>query len=365
MTNKIKITQGMFIALIINMVYAKAIGVTQGIMAREVGSDIWLSTIFSTLQGAAVMFVTVLLVRRNSKLDLFEQVQKLWGKWVAKLVALIVIAYFLYAFIPIMVTFVYHLKDYFLPEAPVVLFIAVGLFVGIYGCYQGLEVIGRMAFVGILFIFLLNILLLVGSYKDMDIQNLMPIFDSGFVPTLWASRHNNTDWSMAVMMAALVLPHVKNDRKWGTAGVIGILFGGLVVAMWPLLEVGVLSSEVTAQYIVACMQLARSAHLGYFIQRYEMIMIAFFAVSALIQVMVCLYCTAQGMTKLFGVRHYRKMILPSAAVLGGLSYWYVSNHIRAINFTSDLWPIIAHGAGVGLILLLWLLGLFRKKKLQT
>lgn len=42
---KVQITNGMFMALVINMLYAKAVGVTQGAMAREVGGDIWLSLI--------------------------------------------------------------------------------------------------------------------------------------------------------------------------------------------------------------------------------------------------------------------------------------------------------------------------------
>lgn len=288
----------------------------------------------------------------------------LLGGWMRRLTALLVFAYFFFSFGPVMNTFVFHLRDYFLPDYPVALFVILPLLVGMYGCYHGLEVIGRMALIGVFSLITLNILLMLGSFREFDINNLRPIMESGLVKVAWASRHNNTDWSLAVMMAAVLLPMVKNPAKWKRAGSIGIAIAGLMVVMWPMLESGVLSAPVTAEFIVSCMQMARSAHIGHFVHRYEMIMIIFFSVSAMLQIMVCLLCASVAASKAAGLKDHRSMIIPAALLLGGFGYWTSADHLRAMQFMGYAWPLIAHALAVGLPLMLGVLGLLMKRKLQ-
>ncbi|PZD97458.1 spore gernimation protein [Paenibacillus sambharensis] len=360
---KIQIPSGMLLALVINIVYAKAIGVTQGIMAREVGSDMWIATLAATAQGMVIMALTAAVLRKHPDCDFITFAEKQLGGWFGKLVAVLIFAFFLFSFGPIMVTFVYHLKDYFLPEAPTILFVLVGCIVGVYGCYLGLEVMGRMAYVGLASIMLLNTLLLIGSMHEFDIQNLRPVLESSASSILWASRQHNTDWAMATLMTAIILPYVRSPAKRGRAGVIGMVYGGLFILMWPLLETGVLSASVTSEYIVACMQMARSAHIGQFLHRYEMIMIALFATSALIQIMMSLYCASFCLMRITGRSDYRPMIIPVSLLLGGFGYWLVDDHLRAMSFTDNYWPLICMPIAFGLPVLLWLVSLIKRRRI--
>lgn len=361
---KVQITNGMLLALIINMVYAKGIGLTQGIMAREAGRDMWLATIFSTVQGCAIMFLTVIIIRRSPDYDFIEQMEIMLGKWAGKVLALVLFVFFAGAYSSIMITYVYHLMDYFLPEVPILTFILVALAIGGYGIFFGIEVIARMAFVGVFSVIVLNLLVLAGSLSEFDVQELLPLFESGFWNTMWTSRQHDTDWAMATLMAALILPTVKNQKTWANSSMLGILFGGLLVLQWPLLEAAVLSPEVTAQYIVACMQMARSAHIGVFIHRYEMIMIAFFAVSILVQISMCLFCSSLSASKIIGLKDYRTMIIPVGVILSGLGYWVVLDHTRAMDLLEHTWVMIALPIAFGIPLLLWIFGFLFKKKLQ-
>jgi spore germination protein KB len=359
---KVQITNGMLMALIINMVFAKAIGLTQGIIAREVGSDIWMATVFSTIQGCAIIFLTVLVIRRTPELDLMEQTQIMLGKWAGKGMALVFFVFFMGAYASVMITYVYHLMDYFLPEVPIILFILVALIIGCYGIFFGIEVIARMALVGVFSILALNLLIIVGSIQNLDMQELLPVLESGFLNTLWASRHNNSDWAMATLMVAMILPTVKNQNTWANSSVAGIAMGGLFVVLWPVLEIAVLSSEVVGQYIVSCMQLARSAHIGLFIHRYEMIMVAFFAISIFVQTSMCLFCACLAASKMAGLKDYRPMIIPVGLLLNGFGYWVVLDHNRAMDLLENTWYIIALPIAFGVPFFIWILGFFFKKK---
>ncbi|WP_394233905.1 endospore germination permease [Niallia oryzisoli] len=358
---KVQISTGMLIAIIINTVYAKAIGLTQGVMAREVGSDVWISTIIAILEGVMMMLLTVMVMRRYPTGDIMDQSLRLVGKWFSKFISLTVFFFFLCAYGAIMTTYVYHLMDYFLPEAPVFLFIIIAFIVGCYAAYNGVEVIGRMTLFGVFSVLALNILLMFGSLFQFDVRELLPTFQSGVIHTAWASRHHAADWAMATMTVAVILPYVKNLKNWGKSSTVGVLFGGVVIVMWPILEVGVLSAEVTAHYIVSCMQMARSAEIGHFIHRYEMIMIAFFAISILTQIMMCFLCASTAASKVFGLKDYRPMIIPVALILSCFGSWIVFDHYRAMEFLETIWVEVAISIAMGVPITLIILGSFFKK----
>ncbi|WP_139488240.1 GerAB/ArcD/ProY family transporter [Brevibacillus dissolubilis] len=359
---KTKITNGILMGLIINMVYPKAIGVTQGLMAREAMNDIWVAMVFSTIKGSVIMLLTVLIICRMPDKNLAEYASVLFGKWVGKFISLLQILFFLGAYATVMITFVYHMLDYFLPEMPVLLLIVVALIVGVYGVFHGLEVLGRTALVGVFAIISLNVLILIGSLHLMDVRELMPFLNTGVINTFIASRHNDTDWAVATMMTGMILPMVREKTIWSRAGVGGVMFSAIMVGMWPLLEVGVLSPEVTGHYTVSCMQLARSAEIGMFIHRYEMIMVAFFAITSLVQTMICILCTSQAASQLFGLKDIRPMIIPSALVLSAFGYWIVLDKVRAVELLEHVWPVWALSIAISLPVILYIVGLFIKPR---
>lgn len=361
---KVQITNGMLMAIIINTVYAKAIGLTQGTMAREIGNNIWISTIFGTLLGVLLIWLTVVIIRRYPTGDIMDQSKILLGGWFSKFISLLLFIFFLCSYGVVMITYVYHLMDYFLPEAPSFIFILIAFFVGCYGAYFGIEVIGRMALIGVFSVLALNILLMLGSLAKFDIYELLPTFQDGIPSTLWASRHHFVDWAMVTMTVAVILPYVRNPKEWGRSSISAFFFGGAFVVMWPILEVGVLSSEVTAQYIVSCMQMARSAKIGQFIHRYEMIMVAFFAISILTQIMMCFLCASTVASKLFGLKDYRPMILPVGVILSGFGFWIVFDHHRAMELLEASWVYIALSIAIAIPLILFIVGSFMKKKLE-
>jgi spore germination protein KB len=362
---KIQITNGMLTSLVMTMVYSKALGVTQGIMAREIDGDIWLSTILSTIQGTVFMAITVWVIQKTPGHNLISQARILLGPVFEKLVGVAVFVFFSGAFCTILMTYTYHILDYFLPDIPILGFVIVGLIVSLYGIYQGLEVIARAAFLGVLCMLVFNILMIFGSVKQMDVKEMLPLFQSGFLPTLWASRHNDTDWAMATLMVSIILPNVSNPEQWKRSATFGVFFGGIIVLLWPIMEITVISPEMTAQYFISCMQMARTAQIGVFLQRYELVMVALFIVPLFVQLMMCLYCSAVVFSQISSIKDLRYTLATVTVLMGGLGYWVVADHMRAIDFVEKWWPPIALPLAFGLPVLIGGIGWLRKKKLAA
>ncbi len=361
---KEKITNGMILAIAVNLVYTKGIGVTQGIIARQVGNDMWIATALSILQGIILVWVTISIIRRIPQYNIIEQTEVMLGSLIAKLVAIVIFLFFVGAYATVLITYVYHIKDYFSPDSSILLPVVVGLIVGIYGTYKGIEVVSRFAIMGLMSILLFNVLIILGSLKDFDIKEILPIFTNGLGKNIEASIHYNTDWAMVTMVAAILYPLVNDQKTWFKSGVTGIVFGGLTVLIWPILETGVLSPEVTGQYIVSCMQLARAAEIGDFIHRYEMIMVALFSISLYVQIMVILYTASLTVAPVFKLKDIRPLIIPIGIILSAFGYWIIFNNVRAMTFLTYYWPPIAMSIAVGLPVLIFILGFFFKEKLQ-
>ncbi|WP_088104189.1 GerAB/ArcD/ProY family transporter [Halalkalibacter urbisdiaboli] len=362
MKRRIQISNGMLIAIIINIVYAKSIGVTQGILARQAGGDMWLITIFSTILGLGVMWLMVKIIKRYPDKNIFEHMNVLTGKWGEKLIGLCIFIFFLGAFGTVMITVVYHLHDFFLPDLPIYIFVVLIVGVGIYGIMKGVEVISRLALLGVFSIIILNILLLLGSLDYFTIREFFPVLRNGFFNAVEVTKHHNADWAMAIFMVAILLPMVKEKEKWTKSSRVAMIYSGLLILMWPILEVGVLSPELTGQYLVSCMQMARSAEIGLFIHRYELIMVIFFAMSALIQVMMCLLCGTISVKHLLGMKKINGLFIPVSLIMGGFGYWVVSDHNRAMDLLTYYWPPIAMPITFGVPIVIFLLGLVLKRK---
>ncbi len=361
---KIRITNSILIALIINMTYSKAIGVTQGLMAKEAGTDFWIASLISIVQGILLIGLAVYLIKQLPSKDLMQQFDFFVGSLFGKLVSVLIFALFLGAYATIMITFVYHLRDYFLPDLQTFWFILAALMVGIYAVFHGIEVIGRVAILGVFSVMVLNVLLMIGSFAYFDMSEMMPVYKNGLTNTLIVSQHNHADWAVAKVMVMIILPLVKNEKLWMKSSITGVAFAGGLILMWPIFEAGVISPEITGHYFVACMQMARSAEVGLFLHRYELIMVVFFATSILIQIMMCFKCASLAVAHTLKLSDTKVVNVPVAIILSGFAYWVVVDQYRAHFLLKNYWPVVANGITYLLLLLLALFHLLFRKKVK-
>jgi hypothetical protein len=94
----------------------------------------------------------------------------------------------------------------------------------------------------------------------------------------------------------------------------------------------VLSAEVTSQYTLSCMKLARNAHIG-------------------------------NLSRIFRMKSNKSMILPSSLLLGLFGYWVIEDHFRAMEYLEHYWLIIALPIACGLPIVMFglrLVGLGRQ-----
>jgi spore germination protein KB len=357
---KEKITNGMFIALIINMMYSKSIGVTQGSMAREVGNDIWITTLLSCFQALIVMLIVIWIIEQLPPEPEYKGKFKYGISSLKKIINILFFLFFLFAFGNILSSFVFQMKDYFLTEMPVWIFVLLGTLFGTILAFLGLEVISRTATLGVVCFCIINILILIGSIKDFDIRELQPVLSSGISKNIWASRYLNGDWAVPIMATFFIYPQINDKKSIRKASVVAVGFATGIILLWSILINGVISSELASHFILTCVQLSKSIELGDYFHRLEFITGFFGQISVIVQSAIILYCAANAAAKIYNLNNYKITIIPIAISFGIYGVWLFQDHKRAMDVIEHLWITISLWTAIIIPILYLLLGYIYK-----
>ncbi len=359
---QIRITGAQAVALIACLAFGKSIGLTTGALARLVAQDTWLASLFSFAGAFLLVVPLVALARRFPNQRVPEWVQVVLGKGLGGLVLLLLAFFLLGSYVLSAVTIELHLKDYLLTETPRPVFVIGLSALFLYAVYLGLEVIARLAIAGLGMALLLGFLVLIGAADRFDVTRMLPAWESGLLPIMQASSIAWTDSAMSLVGLLFLWPRTDAaPGRWLHLSWLAILLSTLTVIIWPVLEIGSMGAEVTGQYLIACMQLARTATLGIYLHRYELIMMVLFAWGTLIQNATLLYLGLESLRTIIPIKTGRGSFLfvGSLLLLPG-QYLLTEDRHLLDHFHTYIWPVIALPIALGLPLLLWLVALVRR-----
>lgn len=361
---KVQIPGGMFAILIINSMWVIAIGMSQGTLTRAVGNNSWITSIFSFIIGIVVMWLTVKIMIKTPGKNIIEQSELLIGKWAGKLINTSIMVYFGTTYIALMITIVEHVVLYLLPEANIGVVVIFMVFVSLVAGYYGIEVVGRLAWIGFFCLWSFHLLLVTGTIEQFNADNFLPVMNRPVLDVLSASWYINPTWGLATMSAALILPLVKDSKQWKKSSLIGFFFGSVFVVIWPI-QIGVITANVSSKYCVLCMELMRYARLGDFFKRYEIAMSTLGLIVFSVQLFLCFLCYMHSMANIFGKKEYRSFLIPGSIIIGIISYWFCAEHFRSMNFMEIIWPAIANPIILGIPFIMLIFGWILKSRMKS
>jgi spore germination protein KB len=361
-----KIDRKEYFFIIPNLLFSKAIGITAGVMARQLGADTWLSMTMGFVIGTVLMLLMVLLNSRFPDKTVIDYSAELFGKWISRILGAVLMLFFMLAFGVSANVMTMHLSEYFLPETPVIVICILYTLLCTYAVFLGVEVAMRFSFVGFIMSVLISIAMATGTVTDLKLINLLPLMDMGFTADLRGSIYIFSDLSMAILSVGFFYPMLNKKKK-----VMGLTFWSMALSMcmiiiWPLYETMVLGPDLMKQYVVVCMQQIRCAQLTKYLPRYELVMVSFFTFTVLVQSVAMFHCAKHSLKQITGIKKDWIMILPLSVILCLLTYFLGKDDNDYIHFLSYPYSQICVILAAGLPVLLLLTALFRgrlKKKI--
>lgn len=358
---KAKISRMQVFLLIPNLLFGKAIGFTSGVMARKIGADTWISMIFGFIIGGIIICLLTYLSSKFPDKTIVNYSEELLGKWIGKLIVVLLIIFFSISFGTSANVLVHHLKEYFLIETPFIVLCLIYVLLCLYGAYLGIEVVIRFSPLGLIMLFGITIAMITGTIKDFQFINLQPFMDKGLLADIGGSIYLFSDLGMAIFTIGILYPMLNIKKKSSKVFLGAILLSSIMVVVWPFFEAGVMGDSVMKEYVIVCMALIRCAQFTKYLPRYELLMVSFFTFSIFIQSVAMFYCAAHSIKQVIGVKKDIYILFPLAVILFLITFFMGYNINYFAEFLSFPWPQACITLSIGIPLLLFFTALVKGK----
>ncbi|MBK1811470.1 endospore germination permease [Clostridium sp. YIM B02505] len=288
--------------------------------AGEAKNSSWLAIIAATILVIPLLLVYCRILYLFPKKDIFDIFPLLYGKYVGKFLCVIYIWYFFHLGALVIRNFAEFMNTLALPETPMIVTIMCLSLLCIWSSTHGVEVMARtsriLLIICITFVFIIASLVI----SQMRFHYLKPFFD------LELSQFLNGTFSAFSFPFAEVVVFTGVfsclERRTSSYKVLikGVVIASAFIVYISMRNIMVLGpSTLKLLYFPSYVAISR-IHLGEFIQRVEVSVAIVFVSAIFIKVSICLIATSNGISKLFGLKDYKSLIIQTGLLMSYLAY---------------------------------------------
>ncbi len=355
-----KISRIQAVFLVTNATLATMVLYVPALLARETGQDAWITVILAGAVGVLYGGIVVSIGARFPDKNFVEYSIELLGPWAGRAVGIIFGLFFLYRTGVVIREFSELLVNLVMPETPLVVFNILIVSLATYGVYLGLEVFARVneilfpiaLFIGTVFIAL--------AIPEMEFYQLKPVLVHSLPALL---RGSSLLLSFYMEGGGALLMFYPNLRRPEDGKPISYQVALLLVLAMLADIVGVIAlfgPEEAARLIFPTYELAKTVHLGGFIEHIESLVVGIWITMGGLKVMVFYYVSALAFAESWDLRDYRPLVLPMGMILAALTVleFADTNQIRTFFRYMPAFTVTVLG---GITILIYLLTIIRKK----
>lgn len=212
--------------ILICIIWPATITYGSGILAREVGRDMWISGIVSIFTILPLIFIVIYIGRRFPGKTIVEYSSDILGPILGKVLGLMLSIYFFLKASSSISMYIHHLTGFLLPQTPFLVVTTMHVFVICYLAWKGSEVIGRTSVIAFGMDIIFFLLVFMASLSEININRITPFFDSGIAPVFKASLQADTFIGVTGITIAMMLPMVRDQEKTVSSAASGLFIGG-------------------------------------------------------------------------------------------------------------------------------------------
>ncbi|HHW40594.1 MAG TPA: endospore germination permease [Syntrophomonadaceae bacterium] len=355
-----KISRRQALFLVSNAILATMVLYVPALLAQETGQDAWVTVILAGAGGVLYGAIVVFLGARFPDKNLVEYSIELLGPWAGRAVGMVFGLFFLYLNGVVIREFSELLVSLVMPETPLVVFDILIVSLAAYGVYLGLEVFARVneilfptaLFVGLGFIAL--------AIPEMEFYHLKPALVHSFPALLRGSvlllSFYLEGTALLMFYPALRRPEEGKPISYQVGFILAI-----AILVDILGVIAMFGPEEAARLIFPTFELAKTVHLGGFVERIESLIVGIWITMGGLKVMVFYYVSVLAFAESWGLRDYRPLVLPTGMILAALAVleFADTNQIRTFFRCVPAFTVTVLG---GITVFLYLITLIRAKR---
>ena len=305
--------------------------------ARE---DAWLIEILVTVPGLVIVFAVTKLGLMFPGQTIVQYSETILGKYLGKLVGLMIVWYFFYTGTVIIFEMASFLSAIVMPETRAVVFIVFTGIVIVYTVNYGLEVIARLTvwfFPIITFSFVVIIFLIV---KEMNLDHLRPFLANGLKPVLMGSLAPYA-WRGTIIVMAMLIPYVNQPQKIMVPYLFALLGLGLLFELNTMSDLAVFGPFEGGRISLPTVHLVKLVNVADFIQHIESVLVLIWVGGVYIMSNLWFYSSALGLAQVLKLKTTRPLLLPMMVVYIAIAYTNYSNYPEFVDWAQRPWPLFA------------------------
>ena len=264
----------------------------------EAQRDSWLSILIAFVYICILFMCMFFILNQYENADYFGIQVDIFGKWLGKLLGIILILHFGMSFLSILLTYIEVIQLFIYHAMPNLVITILIMILVLYTVFGGIRVI-----VGITFLlFLITLWLLLVLYDPilrMNWFNLLPVFQTSFPDLLKGAKATSYTLSgFEILM--LVYPFIQNKEKAKLPVFLGLAFTTLLLLIVTIISIGYFSAEGLKSIDWALLILYKSASFT-FIERLDYIVVVVWLMVILPNLALTLWAMSYGMKRLYKV----------------------------------------------------------------
>ncbi|MBT2700867.1 GerAB/ArcD/ProY family transporter [Bacillus sp. ISL-40] len=315
--------------LIVLFEIGSSVVVGLGLDAKQ---DAWLVILLSMIGGIGLFSLYVYLYLQFPDLSLTNFLEKIVGKVIGRILAIIYICLFLYIAARILRTFGELLLTTVLYETPISVVMIVMMLTICFGCYLGFEVIARTAEIMFpWFIFFGFLFILFTFFSDLPkLENLQPVLEAGWKPVLKSAFPSVLSFPFGETIVFTIFFPLLNKQKDGViAGYLALVFSGILLIIVTTIIISVIGSYTATKSPFALMETIGRIQIGEVFQRLDPIGIILLIIGGYFKITIFLYAAVEGFSNLIRMTSINKFMIPlMAASIIAMSILMADNSVE-------------------------------------
>lgn len=334
---KIVINNKQFRDILICIMWPSTINYASGMLAREVGRDMWISGIISVITVLPFVLLIIYVGQKFPNKTIIEYSEELLGNVLGKVLGLMLAVYFFIIAASSISMYIHHLSDFLLTGTPFLVIITMHVSVICYLIWKGSEIIARVGGIAFKAAIIFYLMVFAASLSEIDISRIKPFFDSGVVNVFKASLQVDTFIGLSPLVVPMLMPMVHDRKSIFGAAVSALSIGGFFFIFYFVVELMVMGPEVVALMRIASMDFVRSIQITKYLHRFESFMVALWYWSIMIQAGVFSSCSLEAFMQTTKIKKRKLLIIAFGLIMIIAAYYMASNRVYFLNLREHVW----------------------------
>ncbi|WP_160724784.1 GerAB/ArcD/ProY family transporter [Bacillus sp. USDA818B3_A] len=314
-------------------------------MAGEAKQDAWITISMGIVFGCGLYFVFLKLNHMFPSLPLTSYLEKIVGRYVGKILALLYVVYFIYIASRILRDFEELLVITAYPRSSLISIGIIMVMCVMYAAYKGIEVFFRISELCLFVIISILLLLIIFEVASgvINFKHLQPVLENGWQPIFKTFFPATITFPFGEMITfTMLLPFLNKHESARKIGILGVSLSGIVLLIFSLLNILIAGADITSRSAFPILTAVGYINIADFVQRLDIVVIISMVILGFVKITVFFFCAIIGAVDVFKIEHPQKLIYPLGIIVLITARVIASNYIDHLNEGIKYVPYYLH-----------------------